>query len=78
MIDRHGTAFDQAQLMVELLKESDAVGGTSYAPKYKAGTKALTAAEFEDWFGITNAKAACQMLADGGIPATVRRSRPAV
>ena len=75
VIDRHGTAFDQAHLMVELLKESDSAGSTSYAPKYKSGRITLNATQFEDWLGITNAEAACRMLADGGVPATVNGSQ---
>ncbi|MFQ5535571.1 MAG: hypothetical protein ACE5EM_12210, partial [Sphingomonadales bacterium] len=74
LTDKHGTAFDQAHLMVELLREADAVGGTTYNPTYKAGTITLNQTQFSDWFGISNAKAACQFLADGGIPATVNGS----
>ncbi len=64
-LDRAGTSFDQAHLMVELLREA----GTT--ANYKYGTITLNGTEFSDWLRITDAKAACQMLADGGIPATV-------
>ena len=71
MIDRSGTAFDQAHLMVELLRES------GYSARYRAGTITLNATQFEKWTGLTNAKAACQYLSAGGIPNTVNGSTSA-
>ena len=65
IIDRSGTAFDQAELMVELLRES------GITASYKFGVVTLTAAQFYDWTGLQNAQAACSLLATGGIPATV-------
>lgn len=65
LLDQSGTPFDQAQLMVELLRE----GGVSAG--YKAGTITLTGAQFQAWSGLSNAQAACQFLADGGVPASV-------
>lgn len=77
LIDQSGTAFDQADLMVQLLRQ----GGV--AANYKVGTITLTAQQFGQWTGLVtnlnqgsqtftvNAKAACQFLADGAIPAIV-------
>jgi YD repeat-containing protein len=65
IIDHSGTAFDQAELMVELLRES------GITARFKYGTLTLTGAQFLAWTGISNAKAACDFLATGGIPATV-------
>jgi RHS repeat-associated protein len=77
LIDGSGTPFDQAELMVELLRQG------SVAATYKVGTITLTASQFGKWSGFVknlnqttqafdiDAKAACQFLADGGIPATV-------
>ncbi|WP_216361273.1 RHS repeat-associated core domain-containing protein [Caulobacter mirabilis] len=65
IIDRSGTAFDQAQLLVELLR---AAGITA---SYQVGTITLTGAQFNDWLGLTDPAAARQFLANGGIPATV-------
>jgi YD repeat-containing protein len=65
LIDQSGTAFDQAHLMVELLRENGA------AASYQVGTITLNASQFQSWTGLTNAAASCQFLADGGIPATV-------
>lgn len=65
IIDRSGTAFDQAQLLVELLR---AAGITA---SYQVGTLTLTGAEFTDWTGIVDATAARQFLANGGIPVEV-------
>jgi len=65
LVDRNGTAFDQAQLMVLLLR---AAGKTA---SFKNGTITLDAAQFTAWTGITRADAACRLLANGGIPAVV-------
>lgn len=65
IIDQSGTPFDQAHLMVELLREAGVTAG------YRVGTINLNATQFSDWTGLTNAKAACKFLADGAFPATV-------
>jgi RHS repeat-associated protein len=65
LVDQSGTPFDQAQLMVALLRQ----GGV--AASYQLGTITLNAAQFQQWTGMSNAPGACQFLADGGIPATV-------
>ena len=65
IVDRNGTAFDQAQLMVLLLR---AAGKTA---SFKNGTITLDAAQFSAWTGITRADAACRLLANGGIPGAV-------
>lgn len=76
-IDQSGTAFDQAELMVEILREKGQMAS------YQLGTITLNADQFGKWTGLitgldqgtqtftVNARAACQMVADGGIPATV-------
>jgi RHS repeat-associated protein len=69
IIDKSGTPFDQAQLMVRLLKQA---GYPSAA--YQVGTITLNATQFQDWTGITSAAAACQLLSSGGIPGTVNGS----
>lgn len=61
-IDRSGTAFDQAQLMVELLREA------GITARYQQGAITLTAAQFTAWTGLNKASAACDLLAAGGIP----------
>jgi RHS repeat-associated protein len=65
IIDHSGTSFDQAQLMVDLLRES---GKTA---SFKYGTLTLDGAQFLAWTGISDAKAACDFLSTGGIPAAV-------
>lgn len=65
IVDRNGTAFDQAQLMVLLLR---AAGKTA---SFKSGTITLDAAQFTAWTGIARADAACRLLANGGIPGVV-------
>lgn len=78
LVDQSGTPFDQAQLMVELLREGGVVAS------YNVGSATLTAAQFGSWTGLvvptsvssTNqitaftvlAKTACELAADGGIP----------
>lgn len=71
-IDRSGTAFDQAQLMVELLRAS------GYSASYVAGTITLSGAQAYSWFGVSEASALAAMLADGGIPASVSPASGAV
>jgi YD repeat-containing protein len=66
IIDKSGTPFDQAHLMVELLHQANYPSAT-----YKVGTITLNGAQFADWTGITSATAACELLASGGIPAKV-------
>ncbi len=70
-IDKSGTAFDQAMLMVELLRQA------GYTATYKAGTITLTGAQFAAWTGISDATAACQLLASGGFPGAVNGSSSA-
>ncbi len=71
LIDRSGTPFDQAHLMVELLREANVPA------RYQAGTITLNGTQFHAWSGITDAKAACQLLSAGGIPATINGSTDA-
>jgi RHS repeat-associated protein len=71
LTDRSGTAFDQAKLMGDLLKES------GYTFTYNAGTITLSGAQFAAWTGITNATAACQLLSAGGIPGAINGSTSA-
>lgn len=68
IIDGSGTAFDQAQLMVELLRQS------GYTASYLRGNITLSGAQFASWTGVANAAAACQLLASGGIPASINGS----
>jgi hypothetical protein len=80
LIDQSGTPFDQAELMVLLLAQ----GGVSSS--YVTGEATLTPAQFGFWTGLVqnldatgqtftvNAKAACELLADGGVPAVVNNA----
>jgi RHS repeat-associated protein len=68
LIDQAGTPFDQANLMVELLRE----GGI--AASYQLGVISLNGTQAANWFGTSNAAAVCQILADGGIPGSVNGS----
>ncbi len=65
IIDHSGTAFDQAQLMVELLREA------GFTASYQVGKITLTGTQFYDWSGVQDAKAACQMLSSGAIGAVI-------
>lgn len=77
IIDQSGTPFDQADLMVRILREAGATAS------FRTGTITLSADQFGKWTGLVtglseqnqtftvSAKAACQFLADGGIPAQV-------
>jgi len=77
LIDQSGTPYDQAELMVDLLAQ----GGVTAT--YGVGEATVTPAQFGAWTGLVknlndgnqtfsvDAHSACQLLADGGIPATV-------
>jgi RHS repeat-associated protein len=66
ILDNQGTAFDQAALMVELLRAS------GYTANYVKGRLSLTAAQLSDWLGVdtANACAVLGFVANGGIPYT--------
>lgn len=68
IIDKAGTPFDQAQLMVALLRQA------GYTASFKAGTITVNGSQFSAWTNITNARAACDLLAGGGIPASINGS----
>lgn len=69
LIDKAGTPFDQAKLMVDLLHQA---GYTTAS--YQFGTITLNGAQFQEWTNITNLQAACDLLASGGIPASLNGS----
>ena len=64
ILDNQGTAFDQAALMVELLRQS------GYTANYVKGRINLTAAQVTDWLGMNTAKVCTvlNLLGNGRIP----------
>lgn len=73
IIDQSGTAFDQAQLMVDLLRAS------KYTASYQVGTITISGTQLANWLGTgTDPTAVTKILADGGIPATVTSSQGVV
>src|SRR5688500_12202541 len=74
LVDQSGTPYDQAELMFKLLRANNITA------RYEVGTITLTAQQFGQWTGVVSglneanqtftvdAQAACQFLADGGIP----------
>lgn len=69
LVDRSGTSFDQAQLLVELLR---AAGHPS--ARYVVTDLTLTGAQLNDWLGVSTTDAASDLLANGGIPAVITGS----
>jgi RHS repeat-associated protein len=64
---RRGTPFDQAELMVQLLRAAS----TPTAPiqaRYRMGPVTLTGAQMLDWQGTNNTVAVRRLLNDGGFP----------
>lgn len=55
LLDNQGTAFDQAALMVQLLRQA------GYTASYIKGRIHLTAAQMQDWFGISTSNV-CAVL----------------
>ena len=75
IIDKAGTPFDQAKLMVDLLRVPQPPSSTpAYTANYLIGTITLTGAQFAAWTNVTNLQAACDLLASGGIPASLNGS----
>jgi YD repeat-containing protein len=74
VLNGRGTAFDQAQFMVDLLREADARQAKGYNPAYVLGRIELSSSEFAAWTGVNDAAVASKLLANGGIPATVTGS----
>lgn len=64
LTDRSGTAFDQAHLMVELLRAA----GFSSA-RYVLGEVTLTGDQVQDWLGTKSRPVVAKLLANGAIPA---------
>lgn len=66
LLDNQGTAFDQAALMIALLRES------GYTASYVKGRINLTAAQVRTWFGIDTSRicAVLNLLANAQIPVT--------
>ncbi|HTU65582.1 MAG TPA: RHS repeat-associated core domain-containing protein [Steroidobacteraceae bacterium] len=74
LVEQSGTPFDQAELMYKLLKMAQ------IPVEYRMGTATLTAAQFAQMTGsftaltpaiVVDARQACQLLADGGIPTSL-------
>lgn len=68
LLDGAGGAFDQSQLMIELLRAS------GYSARYVLGTVNLTGAEAASILRVETARQACILLASAGTPATVNGS----
>lgn len=66
LLDSRGTDFDQATLMVELLRQS------GYTASYVKGRINLTAAQVTEWLGVDTANlcAVYTLLGNGQIPVT--------
>lgn len=64
ILDNQGTAFDQAALMVSLLRQA------GYTASYVRGRISLTAAQVKDWLGVetSNVCAVLNLLANGQVP----------
>jgi RHS repeat-associated protein len=69
LIDRSGTSFDQAALMVELLRSS------GYSANFVAGNLTLTdPSQIAAWLGTNDSASLQLILGDGGIPAALSPS----
>ncbi|MFA6559377.1 MAG: DUF6531 domain-containing protein, partial [Candidatus Obscuribacterales bacterium] len=67
IIDGMGNSFDQADLMIKLLRQA------GYTANYQFGTLRMTAAQAGAWLGTdpTNIWAANNLLANSGVPVSV-------
>jgi len=71
ILDGYGNPFDQANLMVELLREAGTVANYQYGEVEFTGADI---ADFTDWMGPATARGACELLSGGGIPAIINGS----
>lgn len=80
VLNGRGTPFDQAQFMVEALREADFVNGAGacpgggYCPQYVLGTITVSSTDFGSWFNVANSTQATRVLGAGGIPASISGS----
>lgn len=65
LIERSGTSFDQAQLLVELLIAA------GYDANYVSGFVKLSSSQWAAWTGMTSLAASCQLLSSGGFGAII-------
>ncbi len=66
LLERSGNDFDQASLMIALLRES------GFTAQYTYGTMTLQNSDLANWFGVTNNNTVISLvLGSGGIPATM-------
>jgi len=67
ILDNQGTAFDQAALMVSLLRQA------GYTASYIKGGIILTPAQLKDWLGVDTSRLCpvWQLFAQGQVPVTV-------
>lgn len=68
ILDGYGNPFDQANLLVELLREA------GYSASYEFGVIEIDGTQFRQWLGPTSERDACMLLAAGGIPAIINGS----
>ncbi|MCJ9430029.1 RHS repeat-associated core domain-containing protein [Kordiimonas marina] len=72
LIDKKGTALDQAALMVELLKAAHAnKPAVDYLPTYRFIKAQLSPAEMASWFGLSDRQDVCNLLKAGAIPFSI-------
>jgi len=66
LLDNQGTAFDQAALMIALLRQS------GYTASFVKGRLSLTAAQVKEWFGVDTSRvcAVINLLGNAQIPVT--------
>lgn len=62
ILDGDGTAADQAQLLVELLRAN------GFCARYVFGTAEATLSQTQTWLGVEDLASGERVLADGGIP----------
>lgn len=72
IIENQGTAFDQASLMVSLLRQA------GYTAHFVKGRVGLTAAQVREWLGLptTDACAVASVFSMGGVPTALSGTLP--
>ncbi len=78
ILSQAGTPFDQAHLLVALLREAAKHDSNIVNPRYVLGEIAFNGAKLENWLGITSAEEARSFFANAGIPVIVNATNDTV
>ena len=75
LVNKRGTAFDQAELLLQLLNTPNASGQSTANAKFRFVRSRIDQTTSVGLFGLTDRAALCQLMRDGGFPFTIEHSQ---